>query len=416
MADILRRHAPGYPCAVSGEQARVLSAIQVCRTADLGGHVERCDNCSHQRIAYNSCRDRHCPKCQSLARARWVAKQVSELLPVPYFHVVFTMPPCIASIALQNQRVVYDILFRAVAETLLRIAADPQHLGAKIGFLAILHTWGQSLHHHPHLHCIVPGGGLSGDSTRWVPCRQGFFLPVRVLSRLYRGLFLAYLTDARARGELEFHGTLSDLRRDGAFSLCLQEARGVEWVVYAKAPFGGPKQVVAYLGRYTHRVAISNDRLLKLKDGQVTFRWKDYRQGSAWKTMTLHAHEFIRRYLHHVLPKRYVRIRHFGLLATRNRPTQLARCRELLNKPIAAPANVDWKTLCEKLTGRPVDQCPVCRQGLMQVTEQLPSAHEQRQQRQLSHFRPGSLLSRILAGRFLARGQQAQSPPRVNSP
>lgn len=410
VADIVRRHAPDYPHALHGEQARVLSAIKVCRTAELGGHREKCKSCGHERIAYNSCRDRHCNKCQALARATWVAKQVAELLPVPYFHVVFTMPPCIASIALQNQRVVYDILFRAVSETLTRIAADPKHLGAVIGFLAVLHTWGQSLHYHPHLHCIVPGGGLSSDGSRWVPCRRNFLFPVKVLSALYRGLFLAHLAEARARGQLEFHGTLVGLRRDQAFSCRLQEAYGAEWVVYAKAPFGGPKQVVAYLGRYTHRVAISNDRLLKLEDGQVTFRWKDYRDGNTLKTMALEAHEFIRRLLLHVLPKRFVRIRHFALLANRNRPTKLARCRELFNRPAPAPAILDWKAQYEQLTGRAIDQCPACKQGLMQVVQKLPSAHEQRQQLLLGHFQPALLLSTILAARLLAR-LRPRSPP-----
>jgi hypothetical protein len=345
-----------------------------------------------------------------LARASWVAKQVAELLPVPYFHVVFTVPPCIASIAMQNQRAVYDILFRAVSETLTKIGADPKHLGAAIGFLAVLHTWGQSLHYHPHLHCIVPGGGLSSDGTRWVPCRRGYLFPVKVLSALYRGIFLALLTEARARGQLEFHGTLSALGRDQAFRRLLQEAYGVEWVVYAKAPFGGPEQVVAYLGRYTHRVAISNERLLGLENDQVTFRWRDYREGNAWKTMKLEAHEFIRRYLLHVLPKRFVRIRHFGLMASRHRPTKLARCRELFRQPAATPPVLDWKVQYETLTGRSVDQCPACEQGLMQTVEKLPSAHEQRQQLQLALFLPALLLSRILATRLLAR-LRPRSPP-----
>ena len=302
VADILVRHAPAYPYSLSGEQARVLRALQVCRTAHLGGHLERCSGCGHESPAYNSCRDRHCPKCQSLAKARWVARQTADLLPVPYFHLVFTMPSQLVGLSQQNQRVLYDILFGAAAEALTTIAADPKHLGAEIGFLAVLHTWGQSLQAHPHIHCVVPGGGLSLDGQRWVGASEKFFLPVRVLSRLYRGLFVSRLRAAYSEGTLEFHGQLAELGKPKMFDRLLRKMSDIEWVVYAKRPFGGPEQVVNYLGRYTHRVAISNRRLLKLEDGNVSFLWKDYRRskdGSGTNTsiMTLEANEFIRRFL-----------------------------------------------------------------------------------------------------------------------
>ena len=305
VADILVRHAPAYPYSLSGEQARVLRALQVCRTAHLGGHLERCSGCGHESPAYNSCRDRHCPKCQSLAKARWVARQTADLLPVPYFHLVFTMPSQLVGLSQQNQRVLYDILFGAAAEALTTIAADPKHLGAEIGFLAVLHTWGQSLQAHPHIHCVVPGGGLSLDGQRWVGASEKFFLPVRVLSRLYRGLFVSRLRAAYSEGTLEFHGQLAELGKPKMFDRLLRKMSDIEWVVYAKRPFGGPEQVVNYLGRYTHRVAISNRRLLKLEDGNVSFLWKDYRRskdGSGTNTsiMTLEANEFIRRFLLHV--------------------------------------------------------------------------------------------------------------------
>jgi hypothetical protein len=274
--------------------------------------VERCGDCGHQRIAYNSCRNRNCPKCQGLARAQWLADRQTELLDVPYFHVVFTVPEAVATIAFQNQTAVYDILFRAASETLRTIAADPRHLGAEIGFLAVLHTWGQNLLHHPHVHCVVPGGGLAPDRSRWVSCRPGFFLPVRVLSRVFRGKFLQRLREAYDRGQLQFHGSLLEQGTSTGFAKLVAESYRTEWVVYAKPPFGGPEQVWKYLARYTHRVAISNTRLLHLENGQVTFRWKDYAAGSRVRTMTLSAAEFLRRFLLHVLPTGFVRIRHYG--------------------------------------------------------------------------------------------------------
>jgi hypothetical protein len=339
VADILRRYGSQYRRqhaeSLSHAQRRVMGAIERCRTVALGGHLERCDSCGHIRPAYNSCRNRHCPKCQSLARARWLEDRQAELLPVGYFHLVFTLPQEIAAIAYQNKDVVYDILFRATAETLRTIAADPQHLGAEIGFLAVLHTWGQNLLYHPHLHCVVPGGGIAPDGSRWVPCRPGFFLPVRVLSRLFRRLFLTYLEIAFDSGKLRFFSSLQHLGLPEAFAQYLDSLRHVEWVVFAKRPFGGPQQVLAYLGRYTHRVAISNNRLLSIDQGTVKFRWKDYRHNDKHKTMTLDADEFIRRFLLHVLPHGFQRIRHYGFLAHHYRHAKLALCRKLLGVPIS---------------------------------------------------------------------------------
>ncbi|HMY79653.1 MAG TPA: IS91 family transposase, partial [Thauera aminoaromatica] len=306
LADIFRQLGPAYrrdhSAALSRGQRRVMSAIERCRTAALGGHVEQCDACGHQRIAFNSCRDRHCPKCQSLTRAQWLEDRRAELLPVEYFHVVFTLPQEIAAIAYQNKAMVYDLLFRATAETLRAIAADPKHLGAEIGFIAILHTWGQNLLHHPHLHCVVPGGGLSPDGQHWIACRPGFFLPVRVLSRLFRRRFLTMLQQAFAAGSLTFHNALAELTDPRAFARYLAPTAQAEWVVYAKPPFGGPQRVLEYLGRYTHRVAIANSRLVAFADGQVAFRWKDYRHASRQKVMRIEAGEFVRRFLLHVLP------------------------------------------------------------------------------------------------------------------
>src|SRR5215472_1386540 len=300
VADIFSRYGEAYrqqhDGSLSMAQRRVMTAIEVCRTATLGGHLERCDTCDYERPCYDSCANRHCPKCQSLARAAWVEKRTAEVLPTHYFHVVFSVPEQIASIAYQNKEAVYDILFRATAETLTTIAADPKHLGAEIGFFAVLHTWGQNLLHHPHLHCVIPGGGISPDGACWIPCRPGFFLPVRVLSRLFRRLFLKYLQEAFDHCKLQFFASLEALCDPQAFARYVGEARKTEWVVYAKPPFGGPQQVVDYVGRYTHRVAISNHRLMDIDDGHVTFKWRDYRCDSQQKAMTLPAEEFIRRF------------------------------------------------------------------------------------------------------------------------
>jgi len=373
VADIVRQLGPSYQQAHAGAlsrgQRRVLGAITRCRTAALGGHVEQCNHCGHQRIAYNSCRDRHCPKCQSLVRAQWLADRQADLLPVDYFHVVFTVPQEIAAIAYQNKAMVYDLLFRATAETLRTIAADPKHLGAEIGFIAILHTWGQNLLHHPHLHCVVPGGGPSVDGTRWVGCRPGFFLPVRVLSRLFRRLFLAQLQDAFAAGELRFYHALAALHDAGAWARYLAPLARAEWVVYAKPPFGGPERVLEYLGRYTHRVAIANHRLVDFAAGEVAFRWKDYRHQSRHKVMRLAAPEFVRRFLLHVLPPGFQRIRHYGLLANRHRAAKLTRCRQLLAAPAPvvtlAAAPLDYRDRYQQLTGKSLRDCPQCGQGHM---------------------------------------------------
>jgi len=383
MADIFRRAGSDYRQqhaeSLSRWQRCVMSAIERCRTAALGGHVEQCDRCGHQRITYNSCRNRHCPKCQSLVRAQWLEDRQADLIPVEYFHVVFTLPEEIAAIAYQNKAVVYDILFHATAETLRAIAADSRHMGAEIGFIAILHTWGQNLQHHPHLHCVVPGGGLSADGERWISCRPGFFLPVRVLSRLFRRLFLAQLQDAFDTGRLHFFNTLEALRAPGAFAGYLAPVRHAEWVVYAKPPFGGPQHVLEYLGRYTHRVAISNNRLIDFADGKVSFNWKDYRHDSRKKVMCLEVQEFIRRFLLHVLPNGFQRIRHYGFLANRYRAVKLARCRQLLAAPAPAvklpDAPPDYRDRYEQLTGKSLRDCPKCGCGHMICIETfLPGA------------------------------------------
>jgi hypothetical protein len=370
VADVFRRFGDRYrleAASCSLTQRRVMTAIERCRTAALGGHVEQCDRCHHTRVWYNSCRNRHCPKCQSLARAEWIERREADLLDTEYFHVVFTVPEPIAAIAYGNKAVVYGILFRAAAETLRTIAADPKHLGAEIGCFAVLHTWGQQLQHHPHVHCVVTGGGISRDGTRWIACRPGFFLPVRVLSRLFRRLFLQYLQQAFDDDRLRLTESLTD---PASFARHLAPARASEWVVYAKRPFAGPRQVLDYVGRYTHRVAISNHRLVDVTDDQVRFRWKDYRAESQSKTMTLAATEFIRRFLLHVLPAGFQRIRYYGVLGNRHRAEKLARCRQLLGMPPASPApapvNVhDYRDRVEALTGVSLRVCPVCHDGQM---------------------------------------------------
>ena len=372
VADIFRQHGPQYREAhrLPYEQLRVMRAIETCRTAALGGHVEQCGHCAFTRIAYNSCRNRHCPKCQNTERTKWLDARKSELLPVEYFHVVFTLPEQIAEIAFYNRETVYGILFRAASETLLAIARDRKHLGAEIGFFAILHTWGQNLLHHPHLHCVVSGGGPAPDQERWISCLPGFFLPVKVLSRLFRRLFLEQLEDAFYRKELRFAGSIEPLRDALLFDalLCSHEER--EWVVYAKPPFGGPQRALEYLGRYTHRVAISNHRLLSLQDNRVTFQWKDYRSEHREKSkaMTLEADEFQRRFLMHTLPAGFQRIRHYGFLANCHRKDKLEFCRGLLTAGASGllPQPDDCRQLKETLT-EPEDfhRCPHCRIGSM---------------------------------------------------
>ncbi|MGA8759075.1 MAG: IS91 family transposase [Stellaceae bacterium] len=374
VADIFRRHGEAYRQAHAGHlgttERRIMAAIEVCRTARLGGHVDHCTECGLVRIAYNSCRNRHCPKCQGAARAEWLAQRQSELLPVPYFHVVFTLPAPAAEIAFQNKATVYAILFKAAAEALRTIAADKRHLGAEIGFVAVLHTWGQNLQHHPHVHCLVPGGGLSSQGTRWVSCRPGFFLPVRVLSRLFRRLFLEYLQAAFDAGRLVFFGTLTRLADATRFNKCLADLRRVEWVVYSKRPFAGPAAVLAYLGRYTHRVAIATSRLDTLAGERVSFRWRDYRHHNKNKVMTLAADEFIRRFLLHALPDGFHRIRHYGFLANRRRADKLALCRTMLTVAgIAAPAGNGEAS--RQFAVQAPDACPCCG-GRMERIGSLP--------------------------------------------
>jgi hypothetical protein len=345
VADIFRAAGPAYRAAHAGQlslqQLKVMSAIETCRTAALGGHVEGCEDCGHQRVAYNSCRNRHCPKCRGGKAREWLAERQADLLPVGYFHVIFSIPAELADIALQDKALLYDMLFRTASETMLTIAADPRHLGARIGITAVLHSWGSALTHHPHIHMIVPGGGISPDGTRWVSSRAGFLLPVRVLSKLFRRLFLTRLLDLHAAGDLEFFGSQAGLQDRRIFLRRIARMRKKNWVVYAKPPFAGPEAVLAYLSRYTHRVAISNSRLISLDDSGVTFRYKDYRRDGAarYGTMTLDTDEFIRRFLLHVLPKVFHRIRHYGLLASAGRKADVERARTLLGvSPTAAQA------------------------------------------------------------------------------
>ena len=368
VADIFRAHGPAWRQAQAGHlslgQRKVMAAIEQCRSAALGGHVLRCTDaaCAHQQIAYNSCRNRHCPKCQATAAHRWLEARQAELLPVPYYHVVFTLPAPLSAIAYTNKAVLYRLLFAVAAQTLTTIAADPQHLGAQIGATLVLHTWGSALTHHPHVHGIVPGGGLAPDGNRWVACKPGFFLPVRVLSRLFRRLFLEQLAAAHKAGQLQFFGEFAPLSDATAFAAWLAPLRQQEWVVYAKRPFAGPEAVLAYLARYTHRVAISNSRLIAADDHGVTFRWKDYRAKgrTRHKTMTLAPAEFLRRFLLHVLPRGFHRIRHVGLFANARRKDNLARLRALLQATPAAPVSTSDPA---KTSSRPVPPtfvCPCC--------------------------------------------------------
>jgi len=360
VADIFRDHGSTWRQThvghVSLEQLKVMSAIESCRTAALGGHVARCEDCAYTTIAYNSCRNRHCPKCQGTAAKQWLADREADLLPVPYYHVVFTLPTAIANIASQNKAVLYDLLFKVSAETMLTIAADPTHLGARIGITSVLHTWGSAMTHHPHVHMIVPGGGIAVDGERWLSCRPGFFLSVRVLSRLFRRLFLEKLIAAHQAGRLSFLGDHAPLTACRAFAAYLRPLRKIEWVVYSKRPFGGPEAVLAYLSRYTHRVAIANSRLIAFDQQSVTFKWKDYRiEGrDRYKQMTLAADEFIRRFLIHVLPKGLHRIRHYGLLAKGACADNIARARELL--AVAKPEGQPTATIVDP--SKPT--CPCC--------------------------------------------------------
>jgi len=370
VADIVRavgkRFAENNRSWLNGLHRKVLSAIECCRTAALGGHKDRCPRCGYKAISYNSCRNRHCPKCQTNARDKWLAARQAEVLPVPYVHVVFTLPHQLAPLAFHNKKLLYTLLFRASAATLLEVAANPKHLGAEIGFLSVLHTWGQNLLHHPHVHCVIPAGGLSPDHRRWVHPRYPFFLPVRVLSRVFRGKFIAGLKQAFRKGDLRFSGALKPLAQDEVFRSFLRTLFRQDWVVYAKPPFGGPQHVLHYLARYTHRVAISNHRLANFADGKVTFHWKDYAHGRKRRRMTLTAEEFLRRFLLHTLPRGFVRIRFFGFLANRRRAVLLPLCRRLLdaNPRFTAPAA---STQSDKSAVWP---CPICG-GPMAIVERL---------------------------------------------
>jgi hypothetical protein len=371
VADVLASFAARYRARFSSgpEQQRALRELPLCRTAALGGHKLECDRCGHQEISYNSCRNRHCPKCRASARAAWLAERESDLLDVPYSHVVFTLPDEISALALQNQRLCYGLLFRAASRALRTIAADPAHLGAEIGFLAVLHTWSQTLLHHPHVHCVVPAGGIAPDGKHWVPCRAGFFLPVRVLSRLFRRLYLADLQKALAEGELALHGNLASLREPRAFARWIGVLRAKEWVVYAKPPFGGPVQVLKYLARYTHRVAIANSRLVAIDGEHVRFLWKDRAHGGRSRCMRVSGVEFVRRFLLHVLPKGFVRIRHFGFLSNRAREKKLALARQLIADRAADPQaqarDVPRSEVVVEPCREAPDRCPSCELGRM---------------------------------------------------
>ena len=378
VGDILRVHGPAYAARhpVSAEQAQVLRRLAACRTAALGGHVDACDGCGFTRTSYNSCRDRHCPKCQGARRAAWLEARLERLLPVPYFHVVFTLPDLLYPLLLHNQRRLYDLLFHAAAATLLTLAADPGRLGAQVGFTALLHTWGQNLLFHPHLHCVVTGGGLSPDGQRWVACKPHFFLPVKVLGKLFRGKFLAGVKEAYNAGLLTLGGGAASLADPKAFQKLLDACYKRDWVVYAKPPFGGPEHVFRYLGRYSHRVALSNSRLRSLDDTHVGFEWKDYADGHRVKVMRLAIDEFIRRFLLHVLPKGFVRIRHYGLLASVNVATKLEHCRRLLgatnHTTVLRPVQTWLARVLEWLGPEPL-RCPVCEGPLTRRSVPRPA-------------------------------------------
>jgi hypothetical protein len=370
LADIFRQYGTDYRIAHSLplQQLRVMRAIEVCRTSVLGGHAETCGQCDYTRISYNSCRNRHCPKCQNTERAKWLQSRQGELLPAEYFHVVFTVPDEIARIAFYNKEFVYGILFRAASETLLTIARDPKHLGAEIGFFGILHTWGQNLLHHPHVHFVIPGGGI-GPDLEWVSCRPRFFLPVKVLSCLFRRLFLEALKAAYRQNKLQFFSDIESLKDEAALLAYLKPLEESDWVVYAKKPFGGPRKVLDYLGRYTHRVAISNDRIVDVSNGQVSFQWRDYRHKEKYKSriMTVSADEFVRRFLIHTLPPGFRRIRHFGFLANRFRKEKLRLCRKLLANPVTEllPAPAQCSEAVPSLDRQPFHRCPKCHTGIL---------------------------------------------------
>jgi hypothetical protein len=366
IADIFREFGGEYRKShrLPMHMHKVMNAIENCRTAVLGGHIDECENCGHIKVSYNSCRNRHCPKCQGLAREKWLKEQKRDLLSTHYFHIVFTIPDILNQLALRNQREVYSILFKACSETLLELALDKKYLGAKIGFISILHTWGQNLMDHPHIHCIVPGGGLAPDERSWISTRKEFLIPVRVLSRLFRGKFLAYLKGSYNENKLKFEGKIKTLKSKYDFQKLIDKLYRIDWVVYCKPPFKNPEHVLEYLGRYTHRVAISNSRITDINEGKVTFIWKDYSDGNKDKLMTLDASEFIRRFLLHVLPDNYVKIRHYGILSNRNRKTKINLCRTYLGiteveKRIPVQEET-WEDTFLRLTGVDMKICPCC--------------------------------------------------------
>jgi len=368
VADIFGKHGHAYRVSrkIPLNHIRTIRAIERCRTAELGGHIDECDCCGRIKISYNSCRNRHCPKCQFLKKEKWLEQRKEDLLPVPYFHVVFTIPAKLNPLVLRNKRVLYDILFRSVSETLIELARDPKHLGGQIGFICILHTWGQNLMDHPHIHCVVTGGGLSYDGKRWLSCRKGFFIPVKVLSRFFRGKVLFYIKKSWESKELEFSGTIAKLK--DRFAVFLNDCYKMEWVVYVKPPFKDPERLLDYLGRYTHRIAIGNHRILKMEDGEMFFRWRDYTDGNKKKIMKLEASEFIRRFLLHVLPEKFVKIRYYGLLANRKRGSILSQCRRLLSDPIKPKKKNDtetWQEFLLRACGMDLTTCPFCKNGRM---------------------------------------------------
>jgi hypothetical protein len=378
VADIFRAFGLAYREAheMPLRHLRAMRAIEVCRTAELGGHLDQCDHCGTVRISYNSCRNRHCPKCQCLEKERWLEAREKDLLPTPYFHVVFTLPEGLRPLALRNQKVVYSLLFKSVSETLTELARDSKHLGAEIGFMAILHTWSQTLIHHPHLHCLVTGGGLSLDGKRWLRSKKDFFIPVKVLSCLFRGKFLDGLKKEYEAGELRFPGQIKELKEASAFKRFLTNLYHQEWVVYCRPPLKNPQKVIDYLGRYTHRVALSNDRLVKLEGNEVTFRWRDSADNNKIKLLTLEALEFIRRFLLHVLPSQFVKIRYYGILSHRSRKGKLLRCKKLLGVLIPEGSKEvlkeTWQDLLTRITGIDPRVCPYCGKGKMIQRETLP--------------------------------------------
>ena len=377
VADIFRCYGPEYrkDHEMPFRHLRAMRAIEICRTARLGGHVEQCGHCGHLRISYNSCRNRHCPKCQCLDKERWLEARKKDLLATEYFHIVFTIPETLRSLALRNQKVLYNILFKAASESIKELAKDPNYLGAEVGFIAILHTWSQTLTDHPHLHCIITGGGLSADGKKWIPCKNSFFIPVKVLSELFRGKFLGYLKEAKENKKLIFPGQISHLKEDRSFKAMLNTLYDQHWVVYCKPPFSNAETVLEYLGRYTHRVAISNDRLIKIEGKQVTFQYRDRKENDRVKLMTLDASEFIRRFLLHILPDGFVKIRHYGILSNRNHKTKLHLCKQLLGVEHLQEYDQEkesWQDLLARITGSDPGICPRCGKGKMVLKELLP--------------------------------------------